>query len=313
MTDKSELISVVISTHGRSDKIERAIRSVIAQTYSNLEIIVVDDNADNPVERMKTEDIVRKYDKVRLIKNKNNLGGGLSRNVGIEAANGKLISFLDDDDQYLPDRVKKLYSLYSKHTNENIGLAYCSCSVINNKDVVIGEYVHVLDGKPFYEQMMGCVAGTSMWLASKEALERIGGFDDVPSKQDSTVILKMLIAGYNIFGTTEKLVLYLEHQGGGGISGTKLSNADGIVKYREKCRKHYDKITKREATDVECNFSGQLVTIYSVNGRLEEARKELLNIFSNKPFSRLYFKNLAKIVFRKKHLRRLAKLEERLK
>lgn len=304
---KGDLISVVISTHGRSDRIEKAIKSVLAQTYKNFEIIVVDDNSDCYEERQKTIEIIKKYPQVRLIKNSKNLGGGLTRNVGVKNTSGGLISFLDDDDQYVPDRLEKLYKLYRKHVGENVGLVYCSCSAINEKGKVVQEFIRKYDGKPFYEHMLNCIAGTSMWLVPKKALEDIGGFDDVPSKQDSTVILKMLVAGYSVFGTSEKLVLYFEH-GGNGVSGTKPSNAEGIRLYREKCRKQYNRLTKREIANVECNFSKDLITNYVVNGELTLARFELKNIGKYKPFSKIYCKNAMKILFRKRYLGRLRTL-----
>ena len=67
--------------------------------------------------------------------------------------------------------------------------------------------------------MLGCIAGTSLWLASKNALMTVGNFTDTPSKQDSTVILNMLTAGFTVDRVPERLVDYYEHNGE-GISGT---------------------------------------------------------------------------------------------
>ena len=300
MSEKSELVSIVITTHNRGDRLEYAVKSATNQTYRHTEVIVVDDNSDNLVEREKTEAIINKYPNVRLVKNTKNLGGAISRNEGIKAARGKMISFLDDDDQYLPSRIEKLYKIIKLHENDNIGLAYCSCDAINENSDIVNEYVNVANGKPFYEHMMNCVAGTSMWLAPKKVLENIGGFDDVPSKQDSTVILKMMDAGYNIYGTEEKLVLFLEHSGE-RISGLKISNIEGIKKYREKCRNSYGRLLKKQISMVECNFSNSLITVYLANGDVSNAKRELANIRRYKPISKMYFKNAIKILFRKKY------------
>ena len=300
---KGDLISIIITTHGRSDKIEGAIKSALEQTYENIEVIVVDDNADDLSNREDTERIVGKYSEVKLIQNEKTLGGGKSRNVGINAARGKLISFLDDDDLYLPERVERLYELYRKHIKDDIGLAYCSCDAVDGEGRIINEYVNVANGHPFYQQMIGCIAGTSMWLVPKVVLKKINGFDDVPSKQDSTVIMKMLVAGYNVFGIQDKLVLYLEHCGN-GISGVKMSNAEGIKLYREKCREQYWRLSEDEVKEVECNFSGQLIVIYLVNDDLTMAKTELNNIGKHKPFSKMYCKNLLKIIFRRWYIKK---------
>jgi len=302
---KESLVSIVISTHHRSDKIEKAIKSALAQTYDNYEIIVVDDNSDDLSEREKTKKIVKKYGCVRLIQNEKNLGGGPTRNVGIKAARGELISFLDDDDQYLPDRLKKLYDIYEKHKNKKVGLVYCSCSAINENGDKVRSFVNKYDGKPYFQHMLGCIAGTSMWLAPKSALRAAGGFDDVPSKQDSTLILKLMLSGYNVYGTEEELVLYLLPNGN-NISGTKMSNAEGICRFRKLCRKHYSLLSKKEKEMVETNFSKNLVVVYLANNKKKEAKSELKNIRINASvFSKIYIKSLLKYLLPKVYFKKI--------
>ena len=103
----SEKVTIIIPTYKRSDKIERALKSAATQTYQNIEIIVVDDNANFPDERKQTAKIVKKFQNTRLIQNQTNLGGALSRNEGIKHASGSFIVFLDDDDEFLPEKVEK--------------------------------------------------------------------------------------------------------------------------------------------------------------------------------------------------------------
>ena len=91
----NELISVVIPTYKRNDTLVRAIESVYNQTYSNIEIIVVDDNANFPEVRQRNREILSEYKKVILVENSVNLGGGLSRNEGIKRSNGDYIAFLE--------------------------------------------------------------------------------------------------------------------------------------------------------------------------------------------------------------------------
>ena len=133
-----ELVSVVIPTYKRSDKIERAIKSVINQTYKNLEIIVVDDNAKNKEEREKTRNIVKKYKNVKFIENKENLGGALTRNIGIENALGDYIAFLDDDDEYVNSKIEKQLKLLKEKVKENrkVGMIYCYKNILDNNKKV---------------------------------------------------------------------------------------------------------------------------------------------------------------------------------
>ena len=102
-----DLVSVIITTYGGSKTLKRAINSILAQTYKNIEIIIVDDNDPNSLERKHTENIISNFDActIKYIKHSKNLNGAVARNTGINASNGKYICFLDDDYFYLPNRV----------------------------------------------------------------------------------------------------------------------------------------------------------------------------------------------------------------
>lgn len=301
---KTELISVVITTYNRSDKIENAIKSVINQTYGNLEIIVVDDNAKLVEERGKTRKIISKFKNIKYIENKDNLGGALSRNVGIENSTANILSFLDDDDEYLPDRIEKMYDLYVSHKNDNVGLIYCNCYRIDSNHSIIGSYENSYNGNPLYNQMLNCIAGTSMWFAPKKVLLKVGMFEQSPCKQDSILLLKILASGYNVYNLNENLVYYYEH-GGNGISGIKKKNIEGILKYRKWCEKYYCLLKNdKEINDVRYNFSKQLVTLYVLNNMSKEAKDELKNMRSIKLFSlntlKVYIKYYFPSLYKKK-------------
>lgn len=310
---KNELISVIITTYKRSDKIEDAIKSVLNQTYKNLEIIIVDDNSSEIEERNLTSKIVSKYKDIKYIPNDKNLGGALSRNVGINAAKGNIISFLDDDDEYLPTRIEKMYECYMKHKDDNVGLIYCNCYSIDSNKNILGSYRNNVEGLPLYEQMLNCIASTSMWLISKKVLVDIGMFEDAICKQDSIVLLKLIVNNYKVFCVDEELVLYYEH-GGTGISGTKLKNIQGLLHYREWCRKYYPKLNSSyKLKNVEWNFSKQLNSLYVINNMKKEAYIELKNMFKQKPFALKNYLSFFKILFSNLYLKYLRRLNENKK
>ena len=280
-----ELVTIIITTYKRSNVIERAIKSVLNQTYKNIEIIVVDDNANIPEEREKTEKIVKKYPNIIYIPNTKNLGGALARNEGIYKAKGKYIAFLDDDDEYRKDKIEKQYKLYKQHENEKVGLIFCNEKSINYNESLI------------YQQMIECIAPTSFWFMPKKVLEEVGYFEDSPCKQDSIVLLKVIAAGYNIYKVPENLVIFNWHDSNNGISGTKKSNIIGMNNYREWCRKYYDKITKNQMKNVEYNFSKQLLTLYIVNNMKKEAKQELNTMLKLKPFNKKTMLGMFKFTF----------------
>ncbi len=104
MNDKNVKISVVIPTYNKADILPMAIESVLAQTHKNVEILIVDDGStDN------TEDVVTRYDShVEYIRMNSNGGGpARPRNVGLRAASGDYIAFLDSDDLMLPAKLSE--------------------------------------------------------------------------------------------------------------------------------------------------------------------------------------------------------------
>ena len=293
-----DLVTVIITTYKRSNVIERAIKSVLNQTYYNIVIIVVDDNANFPEERKKTSEIVKRYPNVIYIQNSKNLGGALARNEGIYKANGKYIAFLDDDDEYREDKIEKQYKLYKEHENEKVGLIFSNEKSINYNESLI------------YQQMIECIAPTSFWFVPKEVLEDIGYFEDTPCKQDSIVLLKIIAAGYTVYKVPENLVIFNKHDSDNGISGTKKSNIIGMNNYRRWCRKYYDQITKNQIKNVEYNFSRQLLTLYIFNNMKKEAKKELINMIKLKPLNKKTILGLTKYLFPNQYLDKLERIKD---
>ena len=105
------MITVITPTYKRHQYLKNAIDSVLAQTCTDFEQIVVDDNPADSEERKLTEEVMKQVTdpRVRYVQNVKNLGGAAARNVGIFMAQGEYIAFLDDDDMYLPDRLEVQY------------------------------------------------------------------------------------------------------------------------------------------------------------------------------------------------------------
>lgn len=103
---KNPLVSIVIPIYNVSDYVEECIKSVINQTYSNLEIICIDDcGTDNSMEIVKQ---FHKDPRVNILINSKNIGLGASRNKGAQFAHGDYLFFLDSDDYLYPDSIKRL-------------------------------------------------------------------------------------------------------------------------------------------------------------------------------------------------------------
>lgn len=109
-------VSVIIPTHNRAKYMEKAIKSVLNQTYKNYEIIVVDDGSTDKTEKIAKKYVKKHKRKVRYIYQKNK-GPSAARNTGIGNAKGKYIAFLDSDDEFLPKKLKKQMSFVKRRPN----------------------------------------------------------------------------------------------------------------------------------------------------------------------------------------------------
>lgn len=129
---KKTLVSVIIPTYNRAGIIRRTIESVLAQTYQNLEIIIVDDaSKDN------TEEVVKAIEdeRIRYVPNAKNHGASITRNNGVEAAKGEYVAFLDSDDVWLPDKIELQLPLLYNHPHPEKVVGYTQ--VTNDEGVSI--------------------------------------------------------------------------------------------------------------------------------------------------------------------------------
>ena len=127
------LISVIIPTYNCAEYIAEAIDSVLNQTFTDFEIIVVDDGSTD-----ETAAIMKRYgDKVRYIRQKNN-GPAVARNLGINTARGEFIAFLDADDIWHPEKLEIQHHYLEEHTE--CALVYANCSTFTETGLKTAAY-----------------------------------------------------------------------------------------------------------------------------------------------------------------------------
>ena len=121
MVEKKPLVSIIITTYKGNKNLIRAINSSINQTYNNVELIVVDDNNPNTEYREDTEKLMAQFQgdaRIKYIKHDRNKNGAAARNTGIAHAGGDYITFLDDDDIYLPNRIERCVKYLLANTDK---------------------------------------------------------------------------------------------------------------------------------------------------------------------------------------------------
>lgn len=305
------LVSVVIPTYRRSETIIRAIESILAQTYPNIEILIIDDNGINSEYRGITKELLKEYidkNKIRYIEREVNGGGSLARNTGINESNGEFIAFLDDDDEYLPDKIQKQYELYLKYKNDNVGIIYCYVNGVNSDGKLIQEYNNDFEGMPLYESMKGCIAGTSTWFCPKKVLLDVKGFENTPSRQDTIMIMKLIKSGYNIYRVPEALINYYEYQGN-KISGYSKNTILGEINALNYARKLYFKLENKELVNkIEYEYAKKLLTLYILNNVKSEAKKQISEMIKLYPFKIDTIKGIIKYYLSKMYIKSIEKI-----
>jgi glycosyltransferase involved in cell wall biosynthesis len=191
------LVSVVITTYKGKDSIDRAVRSVLSQTYQNIEIIVVDDNGKGTTDQIATESLVTALSDERLqyIPHEVNKNGSAARNTGINTAKGKYVALLDDDDSFRIDKIEKQVK----------ALEDSECKLCYT-----GLMIHYLDGRNFvqtqndhgriFEKVISrkIHAPSSVLMFERSAALEISGFDDSFKRHQDWEFLDRMANKYEI-------------------------------------------------------------------------------------------------------------------
>ena len=189
------LVSVIVPTYRRDDTLKRAIRSVVGQTYKNIELIVVNDNGDDGAYSPRVEEVVRSFaahdDRVRLLEPSDHKNGAFARNRGVEASSGELIAFLDDDDWWEPVKIERQVAAFASLSDD---WGVVSCRVKRYRG---DELISVLPKHPdgyVYKDIMLLASDfpTGTLMVARPLFEEIGGFDEgLVRHQDLQLLIRL--------------------------------------------------------------------------------------------------------------------------
>ncbi|MGM0753096.1 MAG: glycosyltransferase family 2 protein [Bacillota bacterium] len=272
-------VSIIVATYRRKEALEKALQSLIIQTYSNFEIIVVDDNADAEwntkvkkiVNKMKDSDNVE----IIYVQNKNNIGSAETRNIGIKLATGEYVTFLDDDDIYLPEKVKKQVEYMIKIGSD---FSLTDLWLYDEKDKLIEKRVrdYIKDSSSeslIRYHLMFHMTGTDVMMFKKKYLIDIGLFSPI-NVGDEFYLMQKAIDGKGVFsylpGCEVKAYVHSETDG--------LSSGDGKIKgenelYEYK-KKYFDKLSQKEQRYVKMRH-------YAVIAYAEFRKKRYFSMIKN--------------------------------
>jgi len=168
-------VTVIVPTYNRAATVGRAIRSVLRQTCREWELIVVDDASTDS-----TEQVVKSFSdpRIKYIRHAQNRRVSAARNTGIRAAQGEYVAFLDDDDEWLPEKLAKELEAF-RGSDAQVGLVYTGKTVFDERGRILQVRMAVESGW-VYEAMLKrhFIGSPSRVTVKKEILERVGGFDE---------------------------------------------------------------------------------------------------------------------------------------
>lgn len=267
----------------------RAIQSVLNQTYSNWELIVVDDGSTDNTKNI-MEEFQRKDKRIKYIWQEN--FGGVSKpiNTGLKASQGEYIATLEDDDEWLPEKLEKQLGVFQNSKKENLGLVGCNLLTVDEKTKTIKTYyVPENNDKLFSEKILDnkFFFNVSAFLIKRKVIDKIGFFNENLKFAVDKDILLRIYKKYNFDLALIPLVkCHAHHKQSTNMPlyDKFLSDLLYLHKNYHNLYKKYPKIYSREQRSIG-NF-------YVLLGDCEQGRKYFLRSIATYPFNFKSYQNL---------------------
>ena len=197
-----KLVSVIIPYYKKKKYFSKTINSVLAQTYRNIEIIIVYDDEDISEYKFLLK-LKKKHKKISILVNKKNLGAGLSRNAGIKIAKGEYIAFVDADDYWEKNKISKQLTFMKKNKSD---ISHTSYNIVDEFGKKIS--YRVAKNQNFLKLIKSCDIGLSTVILKKKLLNDRIQFPNLKTKEDFVFWLMLTKKGNTIHGLNEKLTYW---------------------------------------------------------------------------------------------------------
>lgn len=179
------LVSVILPTFNRAWCLQRAIESVLAQTFKDFELFIIDDGStDN------THEILKNYNQLKIIKTKN-LGVSSARNIAVSNSDSKYISFIDSDDEWHPRKLEEQINFLAN--NQNYRWVHSNEKWIRNGQHLNQKKIHKKSGgDQFFKSLELCIISPSTVMLERDIFNEFSGFrEDFPVCEDYDLWLKL--------------------------------------------------------------------------------------------------------------------------
>jgi glycosyltransferase involved in cell wall biosynthesis len=260
------LVSVIIPSFNRPAAfVKRAIDSALAQTYEPIEVVVVDDNPPDSPARASLHALLADYEsdaRVRAVINPKNLGGSEARNEGVKAARGEYLAFLDDDDEFKPEKTEAQMALMLQN---DLDMSFSDFKLVDDAGRVM-DYRSFHDIPAFDKEtlfkyhMLRHMTGTTTFMYRAEALKKIGGFQKAATGQEFYLMQRTIERGLKIGYLPGDYITAHYHDEGRISSGPgKVKGENALYAFKKG---YFDRLTARERRFVLFRHWAVLTVVY---------------------------------------------------
>lgn len=274
------LVSVIVATYHRENELYNALLSLAQQTYDSIEIIVVDDNAEKEWNN-KVSAVVEKVREccpfpLHYIVNQTNKGSAKTRNIGIEAASGAYITFLDDDDMYLAGKIEKQLA---DMLLECADFGLTDLILYDQNGSVIDKRIrnYIKDTKK--EELMRYhllyhMTGTDTLMFKTEYLKKIGGFPENDVGDEFYLMMEAILNGGKIAYSRGCYVKAYVHTGDNGGLSSGQGKIDGENALFIEKKKYFNDLKETDIKYIKTRH-------YAVIAFAELRRRSYVSFFKN--------------------------------
>ena len=272
------LVSAIVTTHNRFDLLQKAVDSIFSQNYKNIEIIVVDDNSDKDsiayLDKLQVDDRIKHIH----ISQEESKGGNYARNKGIIESKGELIALLDDDDEWLPDKIEKQVNCFN---DETIGFAYCDYYTETDdgeRKKVVVDPIYQGDVSSLCFQKIFCT--TSMLMIRRKTLFDAGLFDlDLKYWQEYDLCIRLSAISRVAKVNEPLMVLRIFNNDGKRLSNKYTGWAYAVNYIENKYRERIAKLLPQIRTEYCLMVLREKAVRCDKAGLKKEERKALFQIW----------------------------------
>lgn len=213
-----ELVSIIVPVYNAERFIEETLACVVAQSYSQWELLLVEDGSSD-----RTVSIIEEYvrtngeKRIRLIRQPENLGAARARNRGLKEAEGRYIAYLDADDLWVPEKLEHELAFMSE---KNAAFAFTGYEFVDENGRRTGKVVRVPETLNYRQALKNTTIFTTTVMFDTEKIDKNLLEMPIIKSEDTALWWKVLRNGYIAYGLDENLVMY--RRAGRTLSSNKL-------------------------------------------------------------------------------------------